>query len=157
MILEIAGLALFLAVAAFLLVPMFRSKGREAVQSRWPRVPAEVLQHRLREKGNSGFEEYLVRYSHGGVQHERFVGSPDGSGVTLTGNESHVNIRENLRDRMARRRPVGSMTEIMVNPANPAEAYTLDREVPVRVLAWVVSAIFAVFFVIFVVIAFELV
>lgn len=44
----------------------------------------------------------------------------------------------------------------MVNPTSSREVYLVERELPARFLAHIVSAIFFVFFAIFVVVAFGL-
>lgn len=153
MILEIAGLALFLFVAAFLLWPMFRSGDRQRQQKQWPRVRGEVTEQRVRMAGDTGFPEYRVRYRFRNEDREAFAGSPDGLGY------SHYNLDYNVRnavDAKRARKPVGSSIEIMINPANDAEVYIVERELPARMIGFVVGAIFLVFLVIFVVIAFDL-
>lgn len=153
MILEIAGLTLLLFVAAFLLWPMFRSGDRQGVQKRWPRVRGEVTEHRVRMAGNTGFPEYRVRYRFRNEAREVFAGSPDKLGHT------HYNLDYDVKkavDAKMARKPVGSPIEIMVNPANDAEVYIVERQLPARMLGLVAGAIFLVFLVIFVVIAFDL-
>lgn len=153
MILEIAGLTLFLFVAAFLLAPMFRSGDRQRVQKQWPRVQGEVTEQRVRMLGDTGFPEYRVRYRFRNEDREAFAGSPDGLGHT------HYNLSYKVRravDAKMSRKPAGSSIEIMINPANDSEVYLVERELPARTIGLVVGAIFLLFLVIFVVIAFDL-
>lgn len=153
MILEIAGLTLFLFVAAFLLWPMFRSGDRQRVQKQWPRVRGEVTEQRVRIVGDTGFPEYRVRYRYRNDDREAFVGSADKLGY------SHYNLDYNVRtavDAKMARKPIGSPIEIMINPANDAEVYLVERELPARMIGFIVAGIFLVFLVIFVVIAFDL-
>jgi len=152
LILEIAGLALFLFVAAFLLWPMFRSGDRQRVQKQWPRVRGKVTEQRVRMAGGTGFPEYRVRYRFRNEDREAFAGSPDGLGHTRY---NDYDVRKAVDGKMARK-PVGSSIEIMINPANDAEIYIVERELPARTIAFVVGAIFLLFLVIFVVIAFDL-
>lgn len=149
MIIELAGLGLLVLVAAFFLVPMFRYSTRQAAQQRWPRLRVEVLEQRLRERGGQGFPEYRVRYSLGGEEHERFVGSESPHGHRLTRSD----LRELVLKKMARR-PVGSTLEIRVNPADPAVAYLIEWELPARTLFYVVGALFLILFVIFAAVGF---
>lgn len=153
MILEIAGLALFLFVAAFLLRPMFRSGDRQREQKQWPRVRGAVTEQRVRMSGDTGFPEYRVRYRFRNEEREAFAGSPDGVGYT------HYSLSYKVKravDAKMSRKPVGSSIEIMINPADDAEIYIVERELPARTIGLVVGAIFLVFLVIFLVIALDL-
>jgi hypothetical protein len=154
LILEIAGLSLFLLVAVFLLVPMFRSSRRQGAQRQWPRVRGEVLEHRVRMERSAGLMEYRVRYAIGGRTYEEYAGAPDGIGYTHY--DSDYDVRRAVDAKMARH-PVGSPIELIVNPASHAEAFFVERQLPARALAYVVSAIFLVFFLIFVAFAFGLI
>ena len=153
MILEIAGLTLFLFVAAFLLWPMFRSGDRQRLQKQWPRVQGKVTEQRVRMAGDTGFPEYRVRYRFRNEDREAFAGSPDGLGHT------HYSLSYKVRravDAKMARKPVGSSIEIMINPANDSEVYIVERELPARTIGLVAGAIFLVFLVIFLVIVFDL-
>lgn len=153
MILEIAGLALFLFVAAFLMAPMFRSSERQRKQKQWPRAKGVVTEQRVRMAGDTAFPEYRVQYRFRNEEREAFAGSPDGLGHTHYSLD--YDVRRAVDGKMARK-PVGSSIEIMVNPDNDAEVYIVERELPARTIGLVVGAIFLVFLVIFVVIAFDL-
>ncbi len=153
MILEIGGLVLFVAVALLLLMPIVRGAARQRVQGTWPRVQARVTEHRLRRQGNDGFREYRVQYEYGGVAHDRFVGVADGSRHHLLASSSAIKVERALRHRMANH-PVGSLLPVMVNPANPDEAYFVERELPARLIAIVTTAILALFFAAFLLVAF---
>jgi hypothetical protein len=155
MLYEVVGLLLVAGVAAYSLVPMFRAGRRQAAQKQWPRVAAEVLEHRIRESGGGAFPEYRVRYAYGGKEHDAFVGGADKAGINLT--RARDTIRRAIEARMVRRRPVGATTELMVNPANAAEAYVLDRELPARALAYGIGAVFLILFVLFAIVTLDLV
>jgi Protein of unknown function (DUF3592) len=152
LILEIAGLALFLFVAVFLMAPMFRSGERQRRQKQWPHVQGVVTEHRVRVAGDTGFPEYRVRYRFRDEDREAFVGSPDRLGHS---NYRDYDVRRAVEAKMAKK-PIGSPIEIMINPANYGEIYHVEWELPARTIAFVVGAIFLVFLVIFVVIAFDL-
>ncbi len=152
MILEIGGLALLLTTAALLIAPMLRTGRRQAGQARWPRVRGEVTAHQVRTSGDTGYPEYRVRYRFEGRDFDRFVGSADGLGHTAHRLDSRV--RKAVEQRM-NRRPVGSTTEIMVNPADHDEAYVVERELPARAIAFAAGTIFLLFALVFVFIAFD--
>jgi hypothetical protein len=102
--------------------------------------------------GDTGFPEYRVRYRFLNDDREAFAGSPDGLGHT---HYLNYDVKKAVDAKMARK-PVGSSIEIMINPANEAEVYIVERELPARMIGFVVGAIFLVFLVIFAVIAFDL-
>jgi len=151
-ILEIAGLTLLVAVGAFLIAPMLRSGRRQAAQATWPRVRCEVIEQRYRAAGNRGFAEYRVRYRLDGRECDRFVGSADG--LAHTGKERTSPAPRLVRVHMARR-PVGSAIEIMTNPADPDEAYVVERELPARAIAFATASVFLLLFLVFFFIAFD--
>jgi Protein of unknown function (DUF3592) len=153
-ILEIAGLLLFLFVAGFLLYPMFRSSKRQATQRRWPRVRGEVVEQRVRMEGSTGLITYRVRYAVDGRSYEEYAGAPDGLGYTNY--DIEYDVRRALDAKVARH-PVGSQIELMVDPSNHAAVFFLERQLPARALAYIVSAVFLVFLIVFVVIAFDLI
>jgi hypothetical protein len=151
LILEIAGLALLLFVAAFLIVPMIRSRDRQATQKEWPRVRGKVTAQRVRMEGNTGFPEYCVSYRIDGRNYEGYAGSADRLGHTHY--DLDYGVRSAVDAKMARR-PVGSHIDVKVNPADPAEAYIVERELPARMIVYVVGAIFLLFFLLFAALAF---
>ena len=153
MILEIGGLLVFLAVGAFLLVPMYRSGGRQRRQAGWPRVQALVKDRRIRTSGTRLYREYFVQYEHAGAVHERWVGVPDGTFHTAS-DEPGMSTPRALKAQMAKH-PDGSKLEVMVHPDNPDEAYFADRELPARTLAYVATVIFAIFFLVFLYVAWQ--
>ncbi len=143
MILEIAGLALLVAVAAFYLVPLARERKR-----RWQRVSARILESHLRERGGEGFPEYRVRYAWNGQQYERVVGQ--------RGPHGHPLWESDVRELVVRRmRKAGYTIPIEINPANPSDAYLVDfASLPANLMFWVLGAVFLVFFLVFAFIAF---
>src|SRR6188508_1505478 len=106
------------------MAPMIRSARRQALLARWPRVRADVTAHRVRVSGDAGFPEYGVRYRYEGRDHDRFVGTADGTGHTAYAR--YPRVKKAVDEGMARR-PVGSTVEIMVNPADGGEAYLVER------------------------------
>lgn len=152
MILEIAGLALLVTIAALLIAPMIRTGRRQALQAQWPRVRGEVTEHQVRMSGDTGFPGYRVRYRFEGLDFDRFFGSADGLGHTAYNRDYRV--KRAVGEQMARR-PVGSSIEIMVNPVDHGEGYVVERELPARAIAFATAAIFLLFFLVFAFIAFD--
>jgi hypothetical protein len=150
LILEIAGLVLLLFVAAFLIVPMIRSGGRQAAQQKWLRMRGKVTAQRVRMEGQTGFPEYCVSYRIDGRTYEEYAGSADRVGHT---NYLDYDVKRAVDAKMARK-PVGSQIDIQVNPARHGEVYIVERELPARMIAYVVGAIFLLFFLLFAALAF---
>ncbi|MDP9193505.1 MAG: DUF3592 domain-containing protein [Acidobacteriota bacterium] len=150
MILEIAGLALLLFVAAFLIVPMVRSGDRQAAQQKWLHLRGEVTAQRVRMQGRTGFPEYNVRYEIDGRVYEQYAGSSDQTGHT---DYLDYDVKRAVDAKMARK-PVGSSIAIKVNPANHSEVFLVERELPARMLAYVAGAIFLLFLLLFAALAF---
>jgi hypothetical protein len=148
MIIEIAGLTLLVAVAAFYIVPLVRQGKRG-----WPRVTGTVRNYELRESGGQGFLRYDVRYVWNGATYERTVETRDRRRGYLLNDADGLgaDMRELLVKRMRRAKTV----KIEVNPGDPSDAYLVDGEiVPARKMAWILGAIFFLFFVVFAYIAF---
>jgi hypothetical protein len=151
MIFELGGLTLLVGIAAFYIVPLIRESRK---RRRWSRVSAEVLEHRLRERAGEGFAEYRVRYTWNGTQHERFVGWRRKRGASLDrADRGAEHTRAWLRRTMARR-PVGSFMRIEVDPANPGDAYVDELTVEPGLIAWILGAVFLLFFLVFAFIVF---
>ena len=146
MILEIGGLLLLLGVAAFFLVPMVRGSKRQSEQAGWVRVSGVITDKRVRMHNNAGYPEYRVRYRAGCQEFEDFVGSPVDAGHTNYGMDYDVT---RIVDARMARRPVGSPIDIMVDPNDPRRAFLVERELPLRKIAWIVGAIFLLFFLFF--------
>jgi hypothetical protein len=151
LILEIAGLTLLLFVAAFLIVPMVRSGGRQTAQKDWRHVRGEVTAQRVRMQGNTGFPEYNVRYEIDGRVYEQFVGSSDGLGHTHY--DLDYDVKRAVDAKMARK-PIGSTINVKVNPANHSEVFLVERELPARMIAYVAGAIFLLLLLLFAALAF---
>jgi hypothetical protein len=154
MILEIAGLLLLVGVAAFFLVPMVRGSKRQSDQAGWPRVRGVITDKRVRMHNNAGYPEYRVRYQVGGEQFEDFVGSPVDAGHTQYGMDYDVT---RIVDARMARRPLDSPIDIMVDPNNPRRAFLVERELPLRTIAWIVGTIFLLFFLFFGAVALRLI
>jgi hypothetical protein len=151
MILEIAGLTLLLLVAVFLIVPMVRSGRRQTAQQQWTHLRGEVLEQRVRMEGNTGFPEYRVRYQVDGRRYEEYAGSADRLGHT------HYDLDHDVKravDAKMARKPVGSRIQVKVNPSNPGQVYLVEGELPARAIAYVVGAVFLLFFLLFAALAF---
>ena len=140
MILETAGLILLIVVSMFLLTPLIRAAIRQRAMDRWPRVTGFVEAHHVREEENRDcvILEYRVRYQTAGTRVRVDVrrcriarGSPRlhtvGPRVDVSsGPPSHARL-----DRF----PVGQTIVVMANPADPAQAYLVQRELPLTVIA----------------------
>jgi len=146
MILEIAGLLLLVGVAAFYLVPLVRGSKRQSDQAGWARVRGVITEQRVRMHNGAGYPEYRVRYRVGGQEFEDFVGSAVDAGHTDYGMD--YDVTRIVDERMARR-PAGSPIDILVDPNNPRRAFLVERELPLRKIAWIVGAIFVLFFLFF--------
>jgi hypothetical protein len=150
-ILEIAGLVLLLLVAVALIAPMLRSSSRQVAQKQWPRVQAEVLARRVRIEGDTGFPEYSVRYAIDGRLYEEYAGS-----AGTVGHTHYLNPRiKQAVDAKMGRTPIGSQIQVKVNPSDHRQVYLVERELPARALAYAVAAIFLLFFLLFVALAFD--
>src|SRR5690242_1494508 len=108
---------------------MFRSRRRQAAQQRWARVRAEGRGLGGRMRGNTGDAEYRGRDNMGGRTYEEVAGSADGLGYT------HYDVNYKVQravDAKRARQPVGSRIEVIVNPANHAQGFFVERELPAR-------------------------
>jgi hypothetical protein len=45
--------------------------------------------------------------------------------------------------------PIGAHLPVMINPADPAEAYFVDRQLPAKAIAIASALVFALFFLVF--------
>lgn len=139
-------LGLLIAAVAFI-VPMLRSAKRQRVQSAWTPLEGTVLEHRMRNAGDGGgCEELRVRFDLAGRSHEAWCGSPDGRALrnyfSSRGEPADRYLVRGAVKKFFDKRPVGSKLAIRVNPADPAQAIYVKRELPALALAIVTGAIF---------------
>ncbi|HEX7829499.1 MAG TPA: DUF3592 domain-containing protein, partial [Thermoanaerobaculia bacterium] len=140
MILEIAGLSLFIAVALFLLTPMFRAAARQRARNAWPRMQGVVTAHYVRMRETTGFPEYRIRYEHEGVTHETYCGSVENVGHTRYDN---YDVARAVSALMAKR-AIGSTAEVMIDPST-SKPYIVERKFPMTLLTVVATLIFIAF------------
>jgi hypothetical protein len=158
--LTVAGFVVLAFVVAFLLLPMYRSAGRQAREKLWPRVQGTVVAHRIRARESLAFREFLVAYACDGVAQERWLGSAQDQRLEqahfanphrlrVPGAEPGYRQRRAIEAQL-KRHPVGSTIDVRINPTNADETYFVEWELPARTLAFVFTALFlalaAVFF-----------
>ena len=148
MILETAGLILLIVVAAFLLTPLIRAALRQRAMDRWPRVTGFVEAHHVREEENgTAFLEYRVRYQTQGREFVSMCGDADRAGITHFSVGRGSTFRQDAVKRRLERYPVGQTIVVMADPANPAMAYIVQRELPLTVIAAAATTILVGFIV----------
>lgn len=138
------GLVVYLLVAGAVVWSIWRDARSRDRRRGWARVRGRVSEHRLRrDELQRAFGEMRVEYEHDGVTHDRWVGSADPRGMDA----AKQYVANSLLEGMAKRQPVGSETEIMVNPDDHREAYLVERELSGMLYIGIVSALFAAGFV----------
>ncbi len=148
MILEVGGLLLLTLTAAFLLVPLIRAALRQRRMHAWPQVTSFVLAHRSRVVQNAHFPEHQVRVQLAGRETVVWCGSPDRAGITghHTPGSGIRPRADSAAQRVLERHPVGQPLVVRVNPRDHSEAYRVERELPLTLIAAVATAAFAALF-----------
>ena len=145
MIIETAGLVLLLVVTAFLLTPLWRGAHRQRAMHRWPRLTGFAEAHHVRMDSDTGYPEFKVRYQLQGREFVSMCCEPDRAGYTgYTRGPRASFVRAAVKRRLDRH-PVGQTIVVMANPANPAEAYIVQRELPLTLIATVATTVLAGF------------
>ena len=150
--LTVAGFVVFAFVATFLLTPLYRSAARQARERAWPRVQGRVVAHRMREREEHGYREFLVAYDFDGVTQERWLGSAQDQRferahfsnphrLRIPGAAPNSRMRRAIEAQL-KRHPVGSTIDVRINPANADEAWFVEWELPAYTLAIVLTAVF---------------
>lgn len=127
-------------------LPLIKAGRRQRTMHHdWPVVTGFVVAHRLRED-RGYFVEHQVRYAHAGRETTAWVGSADR--VAITGHQSEGESPsyntlgpQQAAQRILDRHPVGRAIRIRVNPADHAEAFRVERELPLTVSAMVITMV----------------
>jgi Protein of unknown function (DUF3592) len=143
MIIEKTGLGLLIVVSACLLIPLVRAALRQRAMQAWPQVTGFVVAHHVRlTEQQVAFPEHEVRYQAAGRELVSRCGARNLAGHTNYSDSTTSGRRvQRAVQRLLDRHPVGSTIRVMVNPAHPAEAYLVERELPLMAIAVVVTAI----------------
>ena len=144
MILEAGGLLLVALIGAFYLWPLGRATLRQRRMHAWPQVTGFVTAQRSRQEQDAYFPEHQVRIQLDGRETVAWCGSPDRTGITGHHTPgSRVRPRADLAaQRVLDRHPVGTTIVVRVNPRDHAEAYRVERELPLTLIAVLVAAVF---------------
>jgi hypothetical protein len=136
------GGCLFLAAVWLVYVwPLIKAGRRQQTMYRdWPIVTGFVVAHRLRRDGGY-FAEHEVRFPLAGRETTTWVGSADRAAITghyTRGIESHP---ERAAQKILDRHPVGQTIQVRVNPADHAEVFRVERELPLTLSAIVIATV----------------
>jgi hypothetical protein len=143
MILETGSVLLLVLVAIALLVPLIRAALRQRRVHAWPTVTGFVVAHRLRQEPNGYFPEHQVRVQLDGRETLAWCGSPDRA--PITGTDDRTSRPELAAQRVLDRHRVGIAIPVRVNPRDHAEAYRVERELPLTLISVLASSVFAAF------------
>ncbi len=142
MILEASGLLLLALVGGFLFWPLARAALRQRRIHQWPQVTGFVTAHQSRVERDAYFPEHQVRIQLDGRETVAWCGSANRAGIT-----GHQSPRSGVRprpdlaaQRVLDRHPVGQTIVVRVNPHAHAEAYRVERELPLTLIAVLVAA-----------------
>ncbi len=98
--------------------------------------------HHVREEENgTAFLEYRVRYQTQGREFVSMCGDADRAGISHFKVGRGSTFRQDAVTRRLDRFPVGQTIVVMANPANPAQAYLVQRELPLTVIALAATTI----------------
>jgi hypothetical protein len=146
-ILEAGGLLLFTLVGGFLLWPLVRAALRQRRVQAWPQVTGFVTAQQSRVVQDAYFPEHQVRIQLAGRETVAWCGSPDRAGITGHYSGRGPRPRPDLAaQRVLERHPVGQTIVVRVNPRDHAEAYRVERELPLTLIAGLATAAFAALF-----------
>jgi hypothetical protein len=148
-LLGVVGLLLYVGTALFLMIPMVRAARRQKQLATWPRVAALVTAHRISSETYVSCREFEVQYEYDGEPYDRWVGSPDWKAESSTVRQRALHVREAVLRGMNKMAPIGAHLPVMINPADPAEAYFVDRQLPAKAIAIASALVFALFFLVF--------
>ncbi len=144
MILETGSVLLLVLVAIALLVPLIRAAVRQRQVHAWPNVTGFVVAHRLRQESNGCYyPEHQVRVQLDGRETLAWCGSPDRA--PITGTDDRTSEPEVAAQRVLDRHRVGLAIPVRVNPRDHAEAYRVERELPLTLIAVLAASVFAAF------------
>lgn len=143
MILETGSVLLLVLVAIALLVPLLRAAVRQRQIRGWPQVTGCVTDHRLRRERDGYYPEHQVRVQLDARETVAWCGSPNRA--PITGTDDRTSEPEVAAQRVLDRYAVGIAIPVRVNPRDHAEAYRVERELPLTLISVLVSAVFAAF------------
>lgn len=148
MIVETAGLGLLVLVATVLMWPLVRAARRQRRQHQWPQVTGFVVARRSRQEAGGYLPEHEVRFQLAGRETVAWCGSADRAPITGhhtpgTGPGPRPDL---AAQRVLDRHPVGQTIVVRVNPEDHAEAYRVERELPLTLIAGMAGAAFAALF-----------
>lgn len=143
MILETGSVLLLVLVAAALLVPLIRAAVRQRRVHAWPVATGFVTAQRLRQEPEGYYPEHQVRVQVDGRETLAWCGSPNRA--PITGTDDRTSEPEVAAQRVLDRHRVGLAIAVRVNPGNHAEAYRVERELPLTLLSLLVISVFAAF------------
>ena len=147
MILEAAGLLLLALVGGFLLWPLGRAALRQRCIHGWPQVTGFVTAHQSRVARDAYFPEHQVRIQLDGRETVAWCGSPNRAGITGHYSGRGPRPRPDLAaQRVLERHRVGQAIAVRVNPRVHTEAYRVERELPLTLIAGLATAAFAALF-----------
>ena len=141
---QVAGFLLLCFTACFLTWPIWKAAGRQRRRERWPQVTGTVLEQRMTPVRGGITLDYLVSYDFDGEPF-RVLCTDWSPGVYTGAGESHGRGKfdELMRKRLDLYK-VGDPIPLMVNPANPRNAfYKRGRSWPLTAAAVAVTLCFA--------------
>ena len=106
-----------------------------------------MIAHQSRVARDAYFPEHQVRIQLAGRETVTWCGSPDRAGITGDYSGTGPRPRPDLAaQRVLARHPVGQTIVVRVNPCDHAEAYRVERELPLTLIAGLATAAFAALF-----------
>jgi hypothetical protein len=138
-ILETSGLVLLTLVTVALLWPLVKAALRQRRVHAWPQVSGVVTDRRLRQDEHGYFPEHEVRFHLAGRETTTWCGSPDRAAIT--GDGSITSSPDRAAQKILDRHPVGRSIGVRVNPDDHGEAYRVERELPLTLIASLASAV----------------
>jgi hypothetical protein len=142
-LIRILGCLFLAAVWLMYVLPLIKAGRRQQTMHRdWPVVTGFVVAHRLRQD-RGYFAEHQVRFAHAGRETTSWVGSADQAAITGHQGEDRIDTLgpERAARRILDRHPVGQAIRVRVNPANHAEAFRVERELPLTLSAIVITVV----------------
>lgn len=121
MVIQYAAFVLLCLAVLFLLWAPWKSALRQRRREAWPRVTGKVLEQRMTRDGAYVTLDYRAEYTHAGRAFDGVCRDwrPGSYAVPEPGEQNSERL---MRERLDLFK-VGDPIELLVNPANPAEAY----------------------------------
>ena len=133
---------LFLAAVWLVYVwPLIKAGRRQrAMHHDWPIATGFVVAHRLRQD-RGYFAEHQVRFSLAGRETVTWVGSADRAAITGHYEQGIASHPERAAQKILDRHPVGQTIQVRANPIDHAEAFRVERELPLTLSAIVIVTV----------------